>query len=107
MGELVDGDDGLPAEEVGKWAKTKHESLCRYIDISRGVRRKWIAPRKAGATYIDLFCGQVDHESGEPANLLTEAALQLGERASNPALRSRKSSSQMLILREGHMRASE
>jgi len=57
MGELIDGDDGLPAEEVGKWTKTKHQSLCRYIDISRGVRKKWIAPLKAGATYIDLFCG--------------------------------------------------
>lgn len=57
MGKLVDGDDGLPVEEVGSWAKHKIESLCRYIAISRGVRSKWIAPGKAGATYIELFCG--------------------------------------------------
>lgn len=57
MGELVAGDDGLPVEEVGKWAIAKHGSLCRYIDISRGVRSRWIGPTKGGATYIDLFCG--------------------------------------------------
>lgn len=57
MGKLVDGDDGLPVEEVGIWAKDKLSSLCRYIDISRGVRSKWIGPGKGGATYIDLFCG--------------------------------------------------
>lgn len=57
MGELVEGDDGLPAEDVGPWAKEKHEYLCRYVDISRGARGKFIGPSKAGATYIDLFCG--------------------------------------------------
>jgi three-Cys-motif partner protein len=57
MGELVEGDDGLPCEEVGRWAITKHESLCRYIDISSGVRSKWLGPTKGGATYIDIFCG--------------------------------------------------
>ena len=57
MGKLIDGDDGLPAEEVGPWAKDKHEYLCRYIDISRAVRKKWLGSNKAGATYIDLFCG--------------------------------------------------
>ena len=57
MGELVRGDDGLPVEEVGRWAITKHASLCGYVDISRGVRSKWIGPTKGGATYIDLFCG--------------------------------------------------
>lgn len=57
MGKLIDGDDGLPVEEVGPWAKDKITSLCRYISISRGVRGKWIGPGKAGATYIDLFCG--------------------------------------------------
>ncbi|MGE3872502.1 MAG: three-Cys-motif partner protein TcmP [Parvibaculaceae bacterium] len=57
MGKLVDGDDGLPAEDVGSWSKEKHELLCRYIDISKGVRSKWTDPGKAGATYIDLFCG--------------------------------------------------
>jgi three-Cys-motif partner protein len=57
MGKLVDGDDGLPAEEVGPWAKEKQELLGRYVDISRGARSKFIGPFKAGATYIDLFCG--------------------------------------------------
>lgn len=57
MGKLVDGDDGLPAEEVGVWAKEKQELLARYIDISRGARSKFIGPSKAGATYVDLFCG--------------------------------------------------
>lgn len=57
MGQLVDGDDGIPVEEVGKWATGKHVSLCRYIDISKAVRGKWLGPGKGGATYIDLFCG--------------------------------------------------
>lgn len=57
MGKMVNGDDGLPVEEVGEWAKKKHEILCRYIDISRGARRQYLGAEKAGATYIDLFCG--------------------------------------------------
>ena len=57
MGRLIDGDDGLPAEEVGPWAKEKHDCLCRYIDISRAVRARWVGQGKAGATYIDPFCG--------------------------------------------------
>lgn len=57
MGKLIDGDDGLPAEEVGIWTKEKHDYLCRYIDISRSTRAKYLGPGKAGATYIDLFCG--------------------------------------------------
>lgn len=57
MGDLIDGDDGLPAEEVGAWAVEKHNLLRRYIDISRAVRRRWVGPTNAGATYIDLFCG--------------------------------------------------
>lgn len=57
MGKLIDSDDGLPAEDVGIWAKEKHDYLCRYIDISRAVRAQWIGPGKAGATYIDPFCG--------------------------------------------------
>jgi three-Cys-motif partner protein len=57
MGDLVPGDDGLPAEDVGIWAREKHEYLCRYVDITRGARAKFIGPFKAGATYIDLFCG--------------------------------------------------
>jgi hypothetical protein len=41
MGKLIDGDDGLPAEEVGVWAKEKHDYLCRYIDISRSCKPAW------------------------------------------------------------------
>lgn len=57
MGKLIEGDDGMPAEEVGSWAKEKHDYLCRYIDISRATRAKYIGDRKGGATFIDLFCG--------------------------------------------------
>ncbi len=57
MGKLIEGDDGLPAEEVGAWAKKKHEYLCRYIDISRAVRARWTGAGNAGATFIDPFCG--------------------------------------------------
>lgn len=57
MGGLLHGDDGLPAEEVGNWAKEKHKYLGRYIDITRAVRQKWLGPNGAGATYIDLFSG--------------------------------------------------
>ena len=57
MGDLVEGDDGLPAEIVGVWAKEKHDCLCRYVDISRKTRAKYLGFCKAGATYIDLFCG--------------------------------------------------
>lgn len=54
---LIDGDDGLPADEVGIWAKEKHDYLKRYLDISRGTRKKFIGNGKGGATYLDLFCG--------------------------------------------------
>jgi hypothetical protein len=36
MGKLIDGDDGLPAEDVGAWTKEKHQCLCRYINIKEG-----------------------------------------------------------------------
>jgi three-Cys-motif partner protein len=49
-------DDGLPFDEVGAWAKEKHERLRKYVDISRGARRKFIRGT-GGATYIDLYCG--------------------------------------------------
>lgn len=58
-------DDGLIAEIVGLWAKDKHEHLCRYIDISRAARKRFVHSYRsktplgttAGAAYIDLFCG--------------------------------------------------
>lgn len=55
MGNLVEGDDGLPAEDVGVHAKQKHEYLKRYLDISRSARKRFL-DGLGGATYIDLFC---------------------------------------------------
>ena len=49
-------EDGLQLDEVGLWAKEKHERLHKYVDISRAVRRKFLK-RSGCATYIDLFCG--------------------------------------------------
>jgi three-Cys-motif partner protein len=49
-------DDGLPLDEVGPWAKEKHERLRQYIDVSREARRKFVVGA-GGATYIDLYCG--------------------------------------------------
>jgi three-Cys-motif partner protein len=54
---LIDGDDGLPAEEVGAWTKGKHNRLRRYLDISRATRRKFLNGQARSATFIDLFCG--------------------------------------------------
>jgi three-Cys-motif partner protein len=50
-------EDGLPRELVGPWASDKHDRLARYVDISRGVRARWIGKGKAGASFIDLFSG--------------------------------------------------
>ena len=49
-------EDGLPLDHVGIWTKEKHERLRKYVNISRGVRKKWVEGT-GGATYIDLFCG--------------------------------------------------
>jgi three-Cys-motif partner protein len=60
-------EDGLPLDDVGIWTKEKHERLRKYVDISRGVRKKWVEGT-GGATYIDLFCGAgraVVRETGE------------------------------------------
>lgn len=42
MGRLIEGDDGMPAEEVGSWAKEKHgylstspRNLLRQADSSK------------------------------------------------------------------------
>lgn len=53
---MIFDDDGLPLDEVGPWAKEKHERLRQYIDITREVRRKFVEG-PGGATYIDLYCG--------------------------------------------------
>jgi len=57
MSDLIIGDDGLPASLVGIQAKKKHRFLSVYLDTSRFVRRGFLGPGKAGATFIDLFCG--------------------------------------------------
>ena len=60
-------DDDLPLDEVGAWAKDKHDRLRKYVDISRAARRKFIEGR-GGATYIDLYCGRgraIVRETGE------------------------------------------
>lgn len=54
---IIDGDDGLPADEVGAWAKEKHTYLRRYLEISCATRKKYIGNRKGGAVYFDIFCG--------------------------------------------------
>lgn len=58
MGKLVEGDDGLPVEEVGEWIGDKHDLLCDYIQISTYARKKYLPPDGwGGSTCIDLFCG--------------------------------------------------
>lgn len=52
---MLDGD-GQPLDEVGPWAKEKHERLRKYINITRATRRKWLNG-PGGATFIDLYCG--------------------------------------------------
>jgi three-Cys-motif partner protein len=54
---LDDPSDGLPATPVGVWAKEKHQRLAVYVEITREVRRKFVGPTKAGATFIDVYCG--------------------------------------------------
>jgi three-Cys-motif partner protein len=61
-------EDGLLREVVGPWARDKHALVARYIDISRGVRKRWIGVGKAGASYVDLYCGPGrarDRKNGE------------------------------------------
>lgn len=58
MGELVQADDGLPAEkDVGEWVKQKHQNLVAYLDFQALVRKRFLGPGKGGATSTDLFCG--------------------------------------------------
>jgi three-Cys-motif partner protein len=52
-----DDEDGLPREIVGPWAREKYARLAKYVDISRAVRSRWVGTGKAGASFIDLFCG--------------------------------------------------
>lgn len=50
-------EDGLPRAIVGEWVREKHARLRKYVGISSGVRKQFLGPGDAGATYIDLFCG--------------------------------------------------
>ncbi|MBI4695509.1 MAG: three-Cys-motif partner protein TcmP [Gammaproteobacteria bacterium] len=54
---IIEADDGLLGDEVGVWTKEKHECLRLYLEISGPARKKFIGPKKAGATFIDLFSG--------------------------------------------------
>jgi three-Cys-motif partner protein len=55
--------DGLPvADDVHAWALEKHARLRKYVDITKATRKKFTTAERhnqyrAGATYIDLFCG--------------------------------------------------
>jgi three-Cys-motif partner protein len=76
-------EDGLPREIVGEWARDKYARLAKYVDISRGVRAGFVANGKAGASYVELFCGpgrvcmkdtgEVTH--GSPLVAWTESAI--------------------------------
>jgi three-Cys-motif partner protein len=58
MGELIQADDGLPAEkDVGEWVKQKHQNLVSYLEYHAMPRAGFLGPGRPGATYIDLFCG--------------------------------------------------
>jgi hypothetical protein len=46
-------NDGLLLDEVGIWAKEKHERLRKYVDITRATRRKWVMGT-GGATYTEI-----------------------------------------------------
>lgn len=52
------GPDGLPVQCVGIWATDKHHYLRQYVEATRAVRAKFLAPRgQGGAAFIDIFAG--------------------------------------------------
>jgi three-Cys-motif partner protein len=53
---VPDPADGFPVTCVGEWAQDKHERVRRYVDISRMVRKKFVAG-SGGATYLEMFSG--------------------------------------------------
>ena len=53
----VDPADRLIVGEVGPWAAEKHDRLRRYIDASSCARAKFLPPKGAGASYIELYSG--------------------------------------------------
>jgi three-Cys-motif partner protein len=56
---VLDPADNLIVDEVGEWALKKHACVRRYIEIASATRTKYVPPPswRAGATYIELFCG--------------------------------------------------
>ena len=50
----IDPGDGMRRERVHDWCAEKHIRLRHYVDITWATRRKF---PKAGAAYIDLYCG--------------------------------------------------
>jgi three-Cys-motif partner protein len=82
LADEIDPSDGLPLAEVGAWANEKHELLRRYVDATRGVRKKWTDPKAAkagtspqGATFIDLFCGPGRARIRETGTLIDGSAI--------------------------------
>jgi three-Cys-motif partner protein len=75
MGKLVRGADGLPADEVGEWVEEKHFDVTQYVKLSHGARRQFLGPGKAGATYIDLFCGLGQARIRESSRIVDGAAI--------------------------------
>lgn len=62
----TDPEDGFVAGECREWATLKHDTLARYIQITLGVRRKFVD--RVGAAYIDLYSGAgraLNTDSGE------------------------------------------
>ncbi|MDX2166153.1 MAG: three-Cys-motif partner protein TcmP [Deltaproteobacteria bacterium] len=57
----VAGDDGLPVQCVGPWAKDKHDYLRRYVEATKAARSKFLTPSggrpAGGAAYVELFAG--------------------------------------------------
>lgn len=52
------GPDGLPVQCVGVWSTDKHHYLRQYINATRAVRAKFLAPKgRGGAAFIDIFAG--------------------------------------------------
>jgi three-Cys-motif partner protein len=69
-------DDGLSIAEVGVWVpQEKHARLRRYIDISRGARKKFLGAGTAGATYIDLFSGPGKAKVRETGEIIDGSAV--------------------------------
>ena len=53
MGELVPGDDGLPAEgDVGPWVEDKYRALRGYLKYHAKARTKFTS-----RAYVEVFCG--------------------------------------------------